>query len=319
MSFKKEELPVELDRLAERMGRDAFERRFQMQRRMVDAAGRGFSKGVFKFENMFNLYKWVRIGLKVSGLWNRAVRNYLDVQVVENVLHCRDLPKAMEGYTILQLTDLHADLHPDFPAAVKRVIAGLEYDLLVVTGDFRTCVYGCHHSATDAAIQILSDVEKPIYAVLGNHDFIEKVPKLEAAGIRFLLNESVQIQAGEVSFYLSGIDDSGYYKTHDIERAMTGVERGAFSVLLSHVPNTAQAAQAYGVDCILSGHTHGGQICPPGGRVLVHDGSSPRKCLSGPWADGSVQGYTSRGTGASCLPVRLNCPAEVTLHRFYRG
>ena len=212
------------------------------------------------------------------------------------------------------MTDLHADLHPDFPAAVVRAIEPLEYDLVAVTGDFRTCTYGDHTGATRAAIEILGHAKAPVYATLGNHDFLCKVPELEAAGLRFLLNEHTVVRRGDSALYVVGIDDPNFYKSHNFEHALRDVPAEACKILLSHSPETYQTASALGFNFLMAGHTHGGQICLPGGRVVVHDGSSPRHLLSGAWREGQLQGYTSRGTGATGLPARLNCPAEVTLH-----
>ena len=141
-----------------------------------------------------------------------------------------------------------------------------------------------------------------------------KVPAMEAAGIRFLLNEHVVLRRGDAELYLIGIDDPNYYKTHSFERSLRGVPSAGTKVLLSHSPQTYAMAAEAGIDFLMAGHTHGGQICLPNGHVLIHDGSSPRHLLAGVWTEGSLQGYTSRGTGASGLTARLNCPAEVTLH-----
>lgn len=304
--------------LSERLGRLEFERRLAKEAQIRKARGNGHSRGIFRWERLLNVYGILRVSLVCCGLWQRAVRNYLDVQLTNQDWRFEHLPKAFDGYRILQLTDLHADLHPDFPAAVSRAMKQVEYDLLVVTGDFRTCTYGDHSGANTAAIEILQHAKAPVYATLGNHDFLCKVPELEAAGIRFLLNESARIEREGESLYLVGIDDPNYYKTHNFKRAVEGIPTESFRVLLSHSPETYREAMDYGMDLLLAGHTHGGQLCLPGGHVLVHDSSSPRRLLSGAWSEGSLKGYTSRGTGATGLPVRLNCPAEITLHTLRR-
>ena len=303
-----------LQELAERMGAAEFAARLQAERQMRARRGVGNSRGWFRFEHYWDFYGVIRSCLKLTGLWARAHRNYFDIQVVRNEVLLARLPAAFDGFTILQLTDLHADLHPDFSAAVRRVIAPLQYDVMALTGDFRTCTYNDHSGATEATIEMLNAVEVPRYAILGNHDSLAKVPVLEAAGIQFLLNEHAVLRRGDAALYLVGIDDPNYYKSYNFEHALAGVPDDACKVLLSHSPETYRAAQQFGFDFLMAGHTHGGQICLPGGRVLVHDHSSPRHVLSGVWREGRLQGYTSRGTGASGLPVRLNCMPEVTLH-----
>jgi uncharacterized protein len=300
--------------LCERMGPAEMAVRLQLEKRMLEGQGEAEPQGLFRFQHLFDVYDLIRFCLKISGMWDRAQRNYLNIQVERNEVVLERLPVAFDGFTILQLTDLHADLHPDFPAAVVGAIEALEYDCLAVTGDFRTCTFGDHSGATEATIEILKDIKAPCYATLGNHDFLAKVPLLEAAGVQFLLNENVTFRRGTDELHIVGIDDPNYYKSHNFEHALAGVPDDACKVLLSHSPEIYRAAQQFGFDFLMAGHTHGGQICLPGGRVLVHDRSAPRHLLSGVWREGQLQGYTSRGTGASGLPVRLNCMPEVTLH-----
>ncbi len=162
-------------------------------------------------------------------------------------------------------------------------------------------------------MEMLKEVDVPRYAILGNHDSLAKVAVLEAGGVQFLLNEHVVLRRGDAALYLVGIDDPNYYKSHNFEHALAGVPDDTCKVLLSHSPEIYRAAEQFGFDFLMAGHTHGGQICLPGGRVLVHDHSSPRHLLSGVWREGHLQGYTSRGPGASGLPVRLNCMPDGTL------
>ena len=315
-----DESQAELERLAERMGHHhEFETRLLAEARLVKKCGEPATKGVFRIQNVVNFYGLVRFGLKVTGLWGRALRNYFDIKVEFNEVWLDRLPAEFDGYRILHITDLHADLHPEFPAAVRGVLAGVECDLVAITGDFRTCTYGDYTGATLATVNILKGLSVPYYATLGNHDFIAKVPPMEAAGIRFLLNENVTLEREGAVLHLVGIDDPNHYKTHNFKRALSELPEHTCKVLLSHSPESFSEAEAYGIDFQMSGHTHGGQLCLPGGRVLVHDGSTPRKFLAGAWRHGRLQGYTSRGTGACGLPVRLNCPAEVTVHTLRAG
>lgn len=304
----------QLEGLAQRMGAACFAQRLEKEKQLIRRLGHNQARGFFRYQKYLDFYGTIKICLKLSGMWSRAVRNYLDIRIEENEVPLERLPVAFDGFRILQLTDLHADLHPQFVATVKQVISSIECDIVVVTGDFRTCTFGDHTGATEASTELLRDLPVPCYAILGNHDFMIKVLGLEAAGIQCLMNESVLLERGEAVLHLVGIDDPNYYQTHDFERALSGVPKADCKVLLSHSPQTYREAADYGCDLQLSGHTHGGQICLPGGRIVVHDRTAPRHVLSGPWREGSLQGYTSRGTGATGLPVRLNCPAEVTLH-----
>ena len=309
----------ELQRFAARLGEAEFVSRMTAEQHMRECRGARQDKGLFRLENKIDLYGLIKFCLKLSGFWNRAVCNYFDIQVVKNEVRLKNLPHEFDGYTILQLSDLHADLHPDFPERVKEIISPLDYDCIALTGDYRTCTFGEHSGATTATIDVLADVEQPKFAILGNHDCLAKVPVMEAAGIRFLLNEHIILRRGEAELCLIGIDDPNFYKTHNFERALEGAPPDAIKVLLSHAPQTYRTAEEKGINLLIAGHTHGGQICLPGGYLIMHDRSAPRRILSGAWREGKLQGYTSRGTGGSGLPVRLNCPAEVTLHTLRRG
>ncbi|MCB0132454.1 MAG: metallophosphoesterase, partial [Caldilineaceae bacterium] len=193
-------------------------------------------------------------------------------------------------------------------------LRGLAYDVMVITGDFRSATSGPIDAAVDATLQIMQHVERPIFAVLGNHDFLDMVPPLEAGGIRFLVNESVAITRGPDAIYLAGVDDNHYYATDDLRRATYGIPRDASSILLAHSPDAYQEAAAHGFDLMLSGHTHAGQICLPGGAVIQKNVACPRHMLNGAWRYEATLGYTSPGTGATGVPIRFHCPPEITLH-----
>ncbi len=94
---------------------------------------------------------------------------------------------------------------------------------------------------------------------------------------------------------------------------------GVISILLSHTPEIYRQAAHADFDLLLSGHTHGGQICLPGAIPITLDATLPRRMGSGPWRYRRMVGYTSVGVGSCLVAVRLNCPPEITLHRLRRG
>jgi uncharacterized protein len=161
-------------------------------------------------------------------------------------------------------------------------------------------------------------LKRPIYGVLGNHDTIRMVPGLEDMGIQMLLNENLSIERHNQRIYLAGIDDAHFYRVDNIEKAAIGVPCGDFSILLSHTPEVYQQASYADFNLLLSGHTHGGQICLPGRIPITLDSVLPRYMGSGPWKYRDMIGYTSVGAGTSVVPVRYNCPPEITLHHLYR-
>jgi predicted MPP superfamily phosphohydrolase len=120
---------------------------------------------------------------------------------------------------------------------------------------------------------------------------------------------------GGDAIYLSGIEDAHYFRLQNFHRAAQDIPRGAVSILLSHTPEVYRQAAHAGFDLMLCGHTHGGQICLPGGAPIVTDANSPRGVARGSWRYHDMIGYTSVGAGCSILDARFNCPPEVTLHR----
>ncbi len=130
-----------------------------------------------------------------------------------------------------------------------------------------------------------------------------------------LLNESVSLEKENEVIWLSGVDDAHFYDCHNFDKTLDNIpESNRFVVMLSHTPETYKEAWVSGVDYILAGHTHGGQLCLPNGAPIITNTNCPRSFTSGPWQYKSMKGYTSRGIGTSCLPVRFFCPPEVTIH-----
>jgi predicted MPP superfamily phosphohydrolase len=162
--------------------------------------------------------------------------------------------------------------------------------------------------------RVRAKLRGPVYGVLGNHDTIRMVPGLEAMGIRMLLNECDIIERGSDRIYLAGIDDAHFYRVDNIEKAGALIPSDEFSMLLSHTPEIHRQAAHAGFNLMLSGHTHGGQICLPGSIPITLDSVLPRRMGSGSWRYGNMLGYTSAGAGSSIVPARLNCPPEITVH-----
>ncbi len=255
-----------------------------------------------------------RLGLRLLGLTDRAYREFLDVRIVENIVRLPAFPRAFDGYRLAQLTDLHSDLDP---ALIDRVIDLLDatpFDRCVLTGDYHNVIGEPWDISLAHTLRLIPHLGAEPLAILGNHDFLAKVPPLEAAGLRVLLNESIAIERGDARWWICGVDDAHSFRTHDLTRASAGIPASDCRVLLSHSPETAREAAALGYALHLSGHTHGGQICLPGGRILMRKAPVPTPLLAGAWRHGAMAGYTSRGTGSCGVPARLNCPPEITIH-----
>lgn len=276
-----------------------------------------FRKGThfLHIENWHSIHGLIRGGLRLVGLLGRGRRNALAIELRDHEVSIPHLPQAFDGFTILQLSDLHCDENPELLERLIERIRPLEYDLCVLTGDYRLRTFGSFDGAIAGLERLRRHIRGDAYAVLGNHDTIRIVPAMEAMGYKLLINESIRIPRGGEELYIAGIDDAHFYRLENYHRAAHDIPRRSVSILLSHTPEAYRHAAHAGFDLMLCGHTHGGQICLPGGIPVLTDADSPRRLARGSWRYHSMTGYTSAGAGTSIVNVRLNCPPEVTLHR----
>ena len=228
------------------------------------------------------------------------------------------MPSHFDGFTILQLSDLHADLSEGAMRRLIELLPTISYDICVLTGDYRAKTFGPYQAALDGLARLRAHLDGPVYGVLGNHDTVRMVPRMEELGIRMLLNEADVLDQSGAQIHLVGIDDAHYYRVDNIEKAAADVPAAEFSILLSHTPEIYRQAAHAGFNVLLAGHTHGGQLCLPGAIPIILDSVLPRHMGAGAWRYYGMIGYTSVGVGSCILPVRLNCFPEITLHRLLR-
>jgi uncharacterized protein len=304
--------------LTERFGATRARQRLSLEK---DHEAQVFGQGLtfFHLENWGSAQSILRTALKMTGLYWRARRNADRVLVRQNHAWFAGLPSSFENFTILHISDLHVDLSEGAMKHLVGIVGGLRYDLCVLTGDYRGATHGPFAASMKGVAQLRAELTGPIYGVLGNHDTIQMVPGLEAMGIRVLLNECETIARGDQRIHLAGIDDAHFYEAGDIAKAVSPIPDGEFSILLSHTPEVYHQAADAGIDLMLSGHTHGGQLCLPGSIPITLESVLPRRMGAGAWQYRGMKGYTSAGVGTSLLAVRLNCPPEITLHVLHRG
>jgi uncharacterized protein len=302
-----------MQNLKKRIGADHVDRRLKIE---AEHEAQIFGQGLI----FFNLENWdlapriIRSFLKLIGLYRRARRNADRIVVRPNTVAFAHLPQAFDNFTILHISDLHVDISEGAMQHLMSIVGDLQYDVCVLTGDYRGRTYGPFEKSIKGVDELLAVLKGPIYGVLGNHDTIWMAPAMEAMGVRLLFNECEPIVRGDDRIYLAGVDDPHFYRADDLARASSQIPPGAFSILLSHSPEIYDRAAASGFDLMLSGHTHGGQLCLPGGIAIKLEAKLPRAMGSGAWQYAGMTGYTSTGAGTSLLPVRLNCSPEITLH-----
>ena len=282
----------------------------------ADHEAQVFGQGInyFHIENLRLSHVAIHFCLKLTGLYGRGLRNAAQIELRRHDVISSRIPKAFDGFKILHLSDLHVEMSEAAMMRLAAILPDIEYDLCVLTGDYRAQTFGAYEPALAGMAQLCSALKGPIYGVLGNHDTIQMVPGLEDMGVQMLLNENHTIERGNQRICLAGIDDAHFYRVDNIEKAATGIPFGDFSILLSHTPEVYQQASYADFSLLLSGHTHGGQICLPGRIPITLSSVLPRHMGSGPWKYRDMIGYTSVGAGSSVVPVRYNCPPEITLH-----
>jgi predicted MPP superfamily phosphohydrolase len=222
-----------------------------------------------------------------------------------------DLPPALDGFTIIQLSDFHLGA-PFTRANLKHAVAWTRQkqpDLVVLTGDFVN--YTDDVPLLIECLQGLS-AQHGVYAILGNHDYWTNIALVEQAlvknGIELLRNQWQRIDVGGNSLYLVGVDCM-WEGQHDLELALGMLPSAAPVVVLAHEPDIADEVARYGAALQLSGHTHAGHIALPGLGPLFLPRHGFRyfrglQRVEGMWL------YVSRGLGG--VPLRLGCPPEAT-------
>lgn len=245
-------------------------------------------------------------------------------QLVYRELALARWPAALDGYKIAVLSDFHYDplfsVHP-LRAAIP-VVNAQKPDLIVLTGDFvsepsfgqsrRRAAY-----AAEPCARLLQQMKAPhgLWAVMGNHDAVtdpELITSiLRATGIQVLSNQSTPIELAGARFWLSGVDDV-MQGDSDLDAALAKVPKGEVTVLMAHEPDYADFVSRYAVDLQISGHSHGGQVrlpfLPP-----LYEPPMARKYIAGLYKVGPLTLYTNRGLGTVGLPIRFDCPPEITL------
>ena len=271
-----------------------------------------------------------REALATAGLLPALTRLSLDIRRIEIDLAFADLPPAFDGYRILQISDPHFDALDGLAEAIHARVAGVRADLCVFTGDYRAAETGGFRQRAILApmASIVAEVAAVdgSLAVLGNHDCHEMVEPLEeVVGVRVLANEQVEVRRDGQALALLGFDDPYRFYSASSQRFAATLEQGAgdggpFRIMLVHTPDLAEAAARLGCAFYLCGHTHGGQICLPGGRPIVQHLHKETRLGRGLWRRRQMVGYTSPGAGvAGSLPIRLFAPGEITLFRLRRA
>ena len=292
--------------------------RIQLEKKLVEGKKRTSVFGA-KAEPANTITHAVNFAVFLMGLSARGKRNTYDFSINNVDFSFSDLPPAFDGYKVLHLSDLHIGHIDDLPGMIGDKLLTLNPDLVVMTGDFQTNGTPSVSETAELVSYLVSSVKSRDgwIAVLGNHDRHNMLDALEAIGVRVLANESVSISRGKDVLQLVGTDDVHAFYSSDAVTSLESHQEG-FRIALIHTVDLATVAAESGFSLYLSGHTHGGQICLPGGRPLITALDSHRHLASGKWEFKGMQGYTNRGLGHGLTPIRFNCSGEATLIRLVK-
>jgi hypothetical protein len=244
--------------------------------------------------------------------WGAAVGRH-DYRVEELVVKLPRLPKALDGYTFAQISDIHVGLFVGDDELQRGVelINGLRVDALVMTGD----LIDNDAAYAEVLARNLRKVKTRdgVFGIVGNHDHYagaeEVIDTLRRGGVNMLFNQRHVLRESEGGIVLVGVDDmtgSFHGSGPDYYGALKGLRSEGPRVLLAHQPNYIE--WVYGApDIQLSGHTHGGQINP---------GFRPADWLfrrvAGRYSEGGTTLYVNRGFGVAGPPSRIGSPPEIT-------
>lgn len=258
------------------------------------------------------------VGTVVIGLGSWSLFEGLRAVAVKRVtVRLAKLPRSLSGYTIVQLSDVHVGptIGRAFVEQIVRKANAASPDLIVITGDL---VDGSVE-ALGALVEPLRELHAPdgVFFVTGNHEYYsgadEWIAYLESLGIRVLRNERLALRDGGAGgLDLAGVDDWTAkdlvpHHGHDLPKALAGRDEARALVLLAHQPKSVVEAARRGVDLVLSGHTHGGQLFPFNYLVGLD-----QPFVAGLHLHEGTHIYVSCGTGYWGPPMRLAAPAEIT-------
>lgn len=249
--------------------------------------------------------------------WSTIRRSTETLDISHHTLVIPGLPPAFDGLTITQLSDLHAStlVRLEFLQLAIAQAQQLASDLIVITGDL---VYSDGPDYTPRLTALLAPLTAPlgVYTIYGNHDHHRhNLPAIAAAvaqaGVTVLFNTTLPLHRDGHTLYLAGVDDPREGRPL-LAHALSAVPPHGHVILLAHAPDFADiAAQDPRVRVQLSGHSHGGQIRLPLIGPL-HLPAMGRKYVMGQFQLGHLTLYVNRGLGVSGIPLRLNCPPEIT-------
>jgi hypothetical protein len=244
-----------------------------------------------------------------------------DPQITETEIFLERLPAAYNDLCIVHLTDIHHSLYTPLEDVQRAVHLAnqLRPDLVALTGDYVTLSPSYIWPAARALGKLRARLG--VFAVLGNHDFqagaLEMTRALREQRIRVLRNSRIALRRRSSILWVAGVDDL-WWQADDFHAALHGLPAHDAKILLCHNPIGIRTAAEHGVDLVLSGHTHGGQVKLPVVGSVFGRSKLGERFVEGWNRLNGTQIYISRGIGKVLVPVRLGCPPEIACLRLRR-
>ena len=263
------------------------------------------------------------IALSAYLYWENTTIEVTFLEVVDFAI-----PVDFDGFTIAHISDLH---NTEFGQQQERLLQKLVEaapDLIAITGD----LLDSYHPNITVAMEFINGAIAiaPVYYVTGNHE--SRVPELyaqlreqmESAGVVVLDNKAVTLEYGSSIIRVLGVDDptfsaesDQYEDNEQVISAQLDVlldDQSAYTILLSHRPELFDVYHEAGIDLVLCGHAHGGQVRLPfiGALFAPNQGFFP-EYTAGLYRQGDTQMVVSRGLGNSSFPIRINNPPELVV------
>jgi uncharacterized protein len=254
------------------------------------------------------------LALNLTAAARSALSEPFRLTVEHQQIFLRRLPRKLDGFRIVQLSDIH---HSPFTSReqIQRAVqtaSSLQPDIIALTGDYISKER--EYAAPCAEMLGKLKARHGVFAVLGNHDHWTDAALItdlfRAEGITVLVNQGMRFEKDGAAFWLAGVDDT-MVGLEDLPLALAGSREDEMKLLLAHNPIILRRAARAAVDLVLSGHTHGGQVNLISDRNAA--GRPRRRLLKGLASQGETQIYVTRGLGTVVLPVRFGCPPEVSL------
>ncbi|NIN06011.1 MAG: hypothetical protein GTN69_00865 [Armatimonadetes bacterium] len=272
-------------------------------------------------------WKWILVSLVITAglasLLRKGSREANTLSLSQGELKLPSWPREINGWQVLHLSDLHFRDGSDLPDRVMAIIQHTHPDCVIITGDL-LAPGGKGRAEAKRFLQNVS-ARWPTFAVPGNKDALrdrmhvdrsELLDEWRSTEAKVLLNSAIPVSYQGKRIWIAGVDDP-HTRKDDLAAALRDVPAGEPVVLLAHSPVVIKRDGIERASVIFSGHTHGGQICLPGGTPLYIHTSLPCRYSSGVHtvANGESLLVVTRGVGHTRLRLRLWCPPEMTLWR----